>query len=50
LALAYASDAFVRNGPDVVGVRSGPSGWIALGLVVGALVMLLAAAVAEFAA
>ena len=48
--LAYTSDSFVMNGPDVVGVTSGPFGWTMIGLAVTALFVMLGAAVTQFVA
>src|SRR5690349_16629996 len=48
--LAYANDSFVMEGPDVVGVRSSPFGWVMFGLAALALLALMGAAAAQFVA
>jgi hypothetical protein len=48
--LAYASDTFEMDGPDVVGIRSTPFGWTMLGLAATALLVVLAALVGQFVA
>ena len=48
--LAYANDSFVMDGPDVVGVRSTPFGWVMMGLAALAVLTLIGAAVAQFVA
>jgi hypothetical protein len=48
--LAYANDSFVMDGPDVVGVRSTPFGWVLIGFAVLAVLTLMGAAVAQFVA
>jgi hypothetical protein len=49
-ALAYANDSFVMDGPDVVGVRSTPFGWVMIALAALGVVTLMGAAVAQFVA
>jgi amino acid transporter len=49
-ALAYANGNFVMNGPDVVGVRSTPFGWVMLALAVVALVTMVGAFVGHIVA
>ena len=49
-ALAYANGNFVMNGPDVVGVRSTPFGWVVLALAVVALVTMVGAFVGHIVA
>jgi hypothetical protein len=48
--LAYANNSFVMSGPDVVGVKSTPFGWIMIGLAVVAILVLAGAAIAQFVA
>jgi preprotein translocase subunit Sss1 len=48
--LAVANDVFEMNGPDVVGVRSGPFGWTMLVLAAIAVLVIVAAAVVQFVA
>jgi hypothetical protein len=48
--LAYANGSFVMDGPDVVGVRSTPFGWVMIGLAALAVLTLMGAAVAQFVA
>ena len=48
--LAYANDSFVMDGPDGVGVRSTPFGWVMIGLAALAVLTLMGAAVAQFVA
>ena len=48
--LAYANDSFVMDGPDVVGVRSTPFGWVMIGLAALAVLTLMGAAGAQFVA
>jgi hypothetical protein len=48
--LALANDSFVMNGPDVVGVRSGPFGWTMIAVACVALLVMFAAAIAQFVA
>jgi hypothetical protein len=48
--LAYASDTFEMDGPDVVGIRSTPFGWTMLGLAATALLVVLAALVGQLVA
>lgn len=48
--LAYANSTFVMNGPDVVGFRSTPFGWVMIGVACIALLVLVAAALAQFVA
>ena len=47
-AVALANDVFIMRGPDVVGIRSGALAWTLAGLVVLALLVLMAAAIAMF--
>lgn len=49
-AVALASDSFIMNGPDVVGVRPGAVGWSMFGLAAVALLAMLAAAIVQFVA
>jgi amino acid transporter len=49
-ALAYANGNFVMNGPEVVGVRSSPFGWVMLSVAVVALVTIFGAFVAQIVA
>ena len=49
-ALAYANGSFKMRGPDVVGIRATPFGWVMIGLAVVALLVLIAAAVTQFVA
>jgi hypothetical protein len=48
--LAYANNSFIMSGPDVVGVKSTPFGWIMIGLAVVAILVLAGAAIAQFVA
>jgi len=48
--LAYASDTFEMDGPDVVGIRSTPFGWTMIILAATALLVMLAGAVGQFVA
>lgn len=48
--LAYASDSFTMDGPDVVGIRATPFGWTMVLLAVIALLVVLAAAVGQLVA
>jgi hypothetical protein len=49
-AVALANDVFIMRGPDVVGVRSGALAWTLAGLVILAILVMIAAAVATFIA
>ena len=49
-ALAYANGSFVMHGPDVVGVHATPFGWVMIGLAGVAILVLIAAAITQFAA
>ncbi|MCP3423639.1 hypothetical protein [Nocardioides pinisoli] len=48
--LAYASDSFEMDGPDVVGIRSTPFGWTMIILAATSLLVMLAGAVGQFVA
>jgi hypothetical protein len=48
--LALANDSFVMDGPDVVRVRSGAFGWTMIAIACVALLVMIAAAVAQFVA
>lgn len=48
--LAYASDSFRMDGPDVVGMRATPFGWTMVLLAAIALLVVLAAAVGQLVA
>lgn len=50
IALAYANDVFVMDGPDVTGIRSAPASWIMIGLIGLATLVIIAGAVMQFAA
>src|SRR5689334_24933844 len=50
VALALASGGLVRDGPDVTGIRETPFGWVMAGLAGVAILVMLAAAVTQFAA
>jgi hypothetical protein len=50
VGLAWAGGLFIMNGPDVVGVRSTPWGWVLFGLGTLAVLALLAAALVQFVA
>jgi preprotein translocase subunit Sss1 len=47
---AYANGYFVMDGPDVVGIRTTPLGWVLIGLAALAGLALLAAVIAQFVA
>lgn len=49
-ALAYANGSFVMSGPDVVGVRSTPFGWVMLALAGVALLVVIGATITQFIA
>ena len=48
--LALANGSLVRDGPDVTGIRETPFGWVMAGLAGVAILVMLAAAVTQFAA
>ena len=48
--LALANDSFVMDGPYVVGIRSGAFGWTLIAIACVALLVMIAAAVAQFVA
>jgi hypothetical protein len=48
--LALANDSFVMSGPDVVGIRSGAFGWAMIGVAGLAVLVMVAAALAQFVA
>ncbi|MBM7797131.1 hypothetical protein JOE57_000052 [Microlunatus panaciterrae] len=48
--LAIWQDSFVMNGPDVVGIKSGPFGWTMIGLAGIAVLVMVCAAIAQFVA
>lgn len=48
--LAWADDAFVMDGPDVVGVRSTPGGWLLIALAALGVVVVIGAAIVQFVA
>jgi hypothetical protein len=48
--VALASDSFIMNGPDVVGVRPSALGWSMVGLAAVAMVAIIAAAIVQFVA
>jgi hypothetical protein len=48
--LALANNSFVMDGPDVVGVRSGAFGWAMISVAGVALVVMIAASLAQFVA
>jgi hypothetical protein len=48
--LAYANDAFVMDGPDVVGVRSTPWGWVLIALAALGALIVIGAAIVQFVA
>jgi hypothetical protein len=48
--LAYANGNFVMDGPDVVGVRSTPSGWALILLAIVGMFTMIGALVAQFVA
>ena len=48
--LAYANSTFVMNGPDVVGFRTTPFGWVMIGLALLATLVMVGAAIAQFVA
>jgi len=48
--LALANGSLVRDGPDVTGIRETPFGWVMAGLAAVAALVMLAAAVTQFAA
>lgn len=48
--LAYADDAFIMDGPDIVGLRSTPFTWSMIALAVLAVLTMFVALVAQFVA
>lgn len=48
--LAWVNGSFVMEGPDVVGVRSTPAGWILITLAALGALILIAAAIVQFVA
>jgi hypothetical protein len=48
--LAWANGAFVMDGPDVVGVRSTPGGWLLITLAALGALILIGAAIVQFVA
>lgn len=49
-AMAWANGSLVMDGPDVVGVRAGPLGWVVIGLVVVGALVVVAAGITQFVA
>lgn len=49
-ALAYANGSLIKDGPDVTGIRETPFGWVMVGLAGVALLVMIAAAIIQFAA
>ena len=49
-ALAYANSSFVKHGPDVVAIHASPFGWAMIGVSAVAILVLVAAAITQFAA
>ena len=49
-AVAVGTDVFVMNGPDVVGINSGPLTWTVIGLMALASLIMILAAVAQVVA